>query len=107
MLTETARDCDRKVDFNTKNDFLEERIEFTQRYFTYMNDLNHKNAQMQKIRKDLFRINRKLKRRKMLKQRQTDPHDVLKHFMMMEYDEHGELCLKRSKNMVRDTEKLL
>lgn len=46
MLAETARDCDRRVDYNTKNDFLEERIEFTQRYFTYINDFNHKNAQM-------------------------------------------------------------
>lgn len=44
MLAETGRDCDIEVDFTTKNEFLEERIEFTQKYFTYINDLNHKNA---------------------------------------------------------------
>ena len=47
MLAETARDCDKHTDYNTKNAFLEERIEFTNKYFTYMNDFNHNNAQLQ------------------------------------------------------------
>lgn len=46
LLAETARDCDESVAFVKKRDFLEERIEFTQRYFTYLNDLIHKNVQM-------------------------------------------------------------
>ena len=43
----------------------------------------------------------------MMKYQTTDPMDVLKRYMMMEYDEHGELCLKRSKNVIRDSDKKL
>ena len=39
MLAETARDCDRKIDYNIKNAYLEERIEFTNNYFSYVHDL--------------------------------------------------------------------
>lgn len=43
LLNETNVACDKKVDYATKNDYLEERIEFTQKYFTYINDYSHKN----------------------------------------------------------------
>jgi hypothetical protein len=35
-----------KIGFTQKNSYLEQRIETTQKYFEYMNDLNFKGAEM-------------------------------------------------------------
>lgn len=57
FINETGKICDISVDYNIRNSYLEERIEFLQTYFEHINDVNHSGAAVEKIRKELFRIN--------------------------------------------------
>ena len=58
FLTEVFRECKPGTSYAKKNTYLEERIELTSKYFGYMHDLKHKNKDMQKLRKDLFKMTR-------------------------------------------------
>lgn len=58
--------CDKNIDFAQKNAFLEEKIEATQKYFNYMNDFHHPGQDLQKIRKQLYKVNKRVKKAKTL-----------------------------------------
>lgn len=77
-IKDTYKECDKNVDFNQKNGFIEERIELTHKYFTHLNDFNNKDKELNKIKKDLFRFQRELKKKQQRKT-QTDPYEVIKN----------------------------
>lgn len=58
FLKEVFQECKPGTSYAKKNTYLEERIELNSKYFGYMHDLKHKNKDMQKIRKDLFKMTR-------------------------------------------------
>lgn len=58
--------CDQKVDFAVKNAYLEEKIEATQKYFNYMNDFHHPGQDLQKIRKQLYKVSKRVRKAKTL-----------------------------------------
>ena len=60
---------------------MEERIEFIHGYFGYMNDLNHKGAAMDKIRKDLFKMNKQLRLKQEAEKEVKDPQAALNDFI--------------------------
>lgn len=63
---------------------------------------------MQKIRKDLFIINRQLKLRNKLLKKNTDPFDILKAIVLRvktNKDDGDRDCLKRSTRLVVDYDK--
>ena len=64
----TKQECDPKIDFAHKNIFIEDRIEFTQKYFGMANDLhmlnNEEQKDINKIKRELFKFQRNLKNKK-------------------------------------------
>lgn len=60
--------CDKTVDFAIKNAYLEEKIEATQKYFNYMNDFHHPGQDLQKIRKQLYKVSKRVRKAKTLSQ---------------------------------------
>lgn len=62
------------VNYAKKNAYLEERIETTLKYYNNINDLNMKGEQMQKIRKSLYRVQKKIELNRLNKPAEkTDP----------------------------------
>ena len=57
-------ECSGNVGYNQKNQFLEDRIEVTHKYFDVPDDLNKGEgaAAMDKVKKDLFKVSREIKR---------------------------------------------
>lgn len=72
--------CRPGVGFVEKNIFLEERIEATQQYFDYMSDLSHSGADIQKIRKEQYRVQKQIEKLK-AQRAKTDPLKLLERFM--------------------------
>ena len=54
-------ECRDGVGYNQKNSYLEDRIEATNSYFNNLDDLNNKGAEMEKTKKQLFKLNRALR----------------------------------------------
>lgn len=75
-IGDTYKECDKSVGFAQKNTFIEDRIEMTQKYFGYLNDFDNNNAgvSINKIKKELFKFQRKSKN----KQRQLQRADPIK-----------------------------
>ena len=65
------------VNFQKKNTYLEERIEAQQKYFDFMNDLHYSGAAMMQIRKNLFKVNRKIEMNKAKNPDKVDPYKLL------------------------------
>ena len=79
LVEEIYQESGLKVGFTQKNTYLENRIESTQKYFDFMNDLNNKGAEMMYLRKELFKVNKEIENNKtngnMLPK--VDPFDIL------------------------------
>lgn len=56
-------ECAPSIGYNQKNSYLEDRIEATNTYFNHLDDLNNKGAHMEKVKKELFKLNRELRRK--------------------------------------------
>lgn len=57
-------ECSPNVGYNQKNQFLEDRIETTHKYFDVPDDLNkgEEAAEMDRVKKELFKVSREIKR---------------------------------------------
>lgn len=63
-LVETIyEECKPSIGYNQKNSYLEDRIEATNTYYNHLDDLNNKGAAMETVKKDLFKLNRELRRK--------------------------------------------
>lgn len=58
--------------------YLEQRIETVQKYFGYMHDLNNQGAEMMQLRKDLFKVHKKIEYNKKNNPSRVDPYEMLK-----------------------------
>lgn len=56
-------ECAPSIGYNQKNSYLEDRIEATNTYFNHLDDLNNKGAALEKVKKELFKLNRELRRK--------------------------------------------
>ena len=74
------------VNYTKKNSYLEERIETTLKYYNHLNDLNVKgDEKMQKIRKSLYRVQKKIEINKQSKPMpKTEPLDLIMEYAKME-----------------------
>lgn len=67
-----------RIGYNQKNSYLEDRIEATNTYFNHLDDLNNKGAALSALKKELFKLNRELRRLdEEGKHIKTDPKDFL------------------------------
>jgi hypothetical protein len=55
-------ECAPGIGYNQKNSYLEDRIEATNSYFKHLDDMNNKGAQMETWKKQLFKLNREIRR---------------------------------------------
>ena len=79
LVEEIYQESGLKIGFTQKNTYLENRIESTQKYFDFMNDLNNKGAEMMQIRKDLFKVNKEIENNKAnnIGLPKVDPFEIL------------------------------
>lgn len=78
-IEDTYKECDKSVGFAQKNMYIEDRIEMTEKYFVQLNDINGKNKDINKIKKDLFKFQRLLKQKQREKQNNSDPLHFIAH----------------------------
>lgn len=57
------QECAPSIGYHQKNSYLEDRIETTMKYFIVLDDLNNKGAQIEKVKKEMFKIMRILRQR--------------------------------------------
>ena len=55
-INDTYENCDKNMKFNQKNNYIEDKIETVQSYFSYMNDLNHKGKKALEIKKRITKL---------------------------------------------------
>lgn len=90
-LVETIyEECAPNIGYNQKNSYLEDRIEATNTYFNHLDDLNNKGADMEKVKKDLFKLNRELRRK--------DEEGILVKLDPLEYLENLRIEEEEKKN---------
>lgn len=70
-------ECAPAIGYNQKNSYLEDRIEATNSYFNHLDDLNNKGADMEKVKKQLFKLNREIRKREAEGLERRDPVDFL------------------------------
>lgn len=63
LVSTIYEECAPTIGYNQKNSYLEDRIEATNSYFCHMDDLNNKGAQMEKWKKQLFKLNREIRKK--------------------------------------------
>jgi len=59
-ISETYKNCDKNIKYNQKNAYIEDKIEYVQTYFSYINDLNHKGKKALEIKKKITRLQKKV-----------------------------------------------
>lgn len=77
-------ECAPSIGYNQKNSYLEDRIEATNSYFNHLDDLNNKGADMEKVKKQLFKLNRELRRREAEGLQRLDPVEYLERMIAEE-----------------------
>lgn len=74
-------ECAPSIGYNAKNSYLEDRIETTMRYYQVLDDLNNKGANIEKIKKELFKIMREIRQKEEAGEfYKRDPLEVLNEF---------------------------
>lgn len=72
----TYNECKESIGFAQKNRYIEDQIEFCQKYFSNINDLDSSQQDMNKIRRELIKFQRKM-RNKQQDTLLTNPYDLL------------------------------
>lgn len=76
-INDTYKNCDKNIKYNQKNAYIEDRIEFVQSYFSYINDLNHKGKEALKMKKKITKLQKKVANVNVYKHK-TDTLEFLK-----------------------------
>jgi inactivated superfamily I helicase len=95
-------ECAAGIGYNQKNSYLEDRIEATNSYFNHLDDLNNKGADMEKVKKQLFKLNRELRRREAEGLERLDPAEFLDN--MIKEEEARNAKAAKGPNSVDDSD---